>query len=158
MIRRLMPVMAATALAAGAAFAQVPQYGPNVTLEQAKKVVAAAEAEARKNNFAMAIAVVDTAGLLVHYSRMDNSHTASVQISQDKAVSAAWYRRPTKAFQEELQRGGDGLRILTFPRANGAEGGVLLMMDGKIIGGVGASGGSAPQDGQVATAGANALK
>ena len=155
-VRRL---AAAAAMAAGIASAQVPQYGPNVTLEQAKKAIAAAEAEARKNNFAMAIAVVDTAGTLVSYQKIDNTQTASAIIAIDKAVSAAWYRRPTKVFQDEVARAGDGLRVQSFPRASTAEGGVpIYTADGKIIGGIGASGGSGAQDGQVAKAGADALK
>ena len=83
--------------------AQIPQYGTSISLEMAKKVVAAAEIESRKNNWPMAIAVVDNAGMLVAYVRMDNTQTASVQVSIDKAVSSAMYRRPTKALIACLQ-------------------------------------------------------
>jgi glc operon protein GlcG len=82
--------------AASLAHAQVPQYGPNVNIDQARKVVAGAVAEARKINVPMAIAIVDTSGQLVAFERMDNTQTASTGISQDKALSAAMYRRPTK--------------------------------------------------------------
>jgi glc operon protein GlcG len=136
----------------------VPPYGPNVTLEQAKKAMAAAEAEARKNSWRVAIAITDTAGNLVMYQRLDDTQTGSVQIAIDKAVSSAMYRRPTKAFQDELTRGADGLRVLTFPKSSHADGGLPIVADGKIIGGIGASGVRGDQDAQVAKAGADALK
>jgi len=139
------------------AFAQVPQYGSNVSLEQARKAVAAALADARRQNLPMAVAVVDTAGQLVAFDRMDNTQTGSILVSQDKAVSAAMYRRPTKAFQDVVAGGGAGLRILTLRNANAVEGGIPLVVDGKIIGAIGVSGGSSDQDGVVAKAGADAL-
>lgn len=138
------------------ALAQVPQYGVSVNHEQARKAVAAAVAESRKMNLPMAIAVVDTAGQLVAFERMDNTQTASVAVAQDKAVSAAMYRRPTKVFQDVLAAGGEGLRVLTLRGANAVEGGIPLMQDGKIIGAIGVSGGTAQQDGVVAKAGADA--
>jgi uncharacterized protein GlcG (DUF336 family) len=145
------------ALSAPAALAQVPQYGPNVSQEQAHKAVAAALAEARKINVPMAVTVVDNAGQLVVFDRMDNTQTGSIAVSQDKAMSAAMFRRPTKAFQDGLAAGGAGLRLLTLRGANAVEGGIPLVVDGKIIGGIGVSGGSAEQDGGVAKAGADAL-
>lgn len=150
-------VGAALSCAAGVALAQVPQYGTSVNLEQAHKVVAAAAAEARKMNLPMAIAVVDTAGQLVAFERMDNTQTGSVAVSQDKAVSAAMYRRSTKVFQDAVAGGGAGLRVLTLRGANAVEGGLPLSVGGKIIGAIGVSGGSAEQDGVVAKAGADAL-
>lgn len=151
--------LAAAALfwAAAAAHAQVPQYGANVNLEQARKAVAAAEAEARKNSWPVAIAVVDTAGQLVMYIRIDNTQTASVAVAQDKAVSAAMYRRPTKAFQDVVAAGGAGLRALNLRDASVVEGGLPLVIDGKIVGGIGVSGVNADQDGVVAKAGADAM-
>ncbi len=148
---------AALVCLASAAQAQVPQYGANVNLEQARKVVAAAVADSRRQNLPMAIAVVDTAGQLIAFERMDNTQTASVGVSQDKAVSAAMYRRPTKAFQDVLAAGGVGLRVLTLRGANAVEGGLPLMLDGKIIGGLGVSGGTSDQDGVVAKAGSDGL-
>ena len=150
----------AGALMAGAAWcaqAQVPQYGANVTLEQARKAVAAAEAEARKNGWPVAIAIVDTAGLLVVYARMDNTQTASVAVSQDKAVSAAMYRRPTKVFQDLVAGAGAGTRVLNLRGASSVEGGLPIVVDGKIVGGIGVSGVTSEQDGVVAKAGADAL-
>ena len=148
---------AALVCLASAAQAQVPQYGANVNLEQARKVIAAAVVDSRRQNLPMAITVVDTAGQLVAFERMDNTQTASIGVSQDKAVSAAMYRRPTKAFQDVLAAGGVGLRVLTLRGANAVEGGLPLIIDGKIIGAVGVSGGTSDQDGVVAKAGADAL-
>jgi uncharacterized protein GlcG (DUF336 family) len=150
-------VGAALSCTAGIALAQVPQYGTSVNIDQARKAVAAAAAEARKMNLPMAIAVVDTAGQLVAFERMDNTQTGSVAVSQDKAVSAAMYRRPTKVFQDIVAGGGAGLRILNLRGASAVEGGLPLVVDGKIIGAVGVSGGSSDEDGVVAKAGAAAL-
>jgi glc operon protein GlcG len=140
----------------GASQAQtVPQYGSSVNHEQARKALAASVAEARKQNLPMAVAVVDNAGLLVAFERMDNTQTGSIAVSQDKAASAALYRRSTKVFQDALAGGGAGLRILTLRGANAVEGGLPLIVDGKIIGAIGVSGGSAEQDGVVAKAGSD---
>ena len=155
-LRWLAAGAAALALSA-AAQAQVPQYGPSVNLETARKAIAAALAEARKLNLPMAVAVVDTAGMLVAFDRMDNTQTGSVAVSQDKAISAAQYRRPTKVFQDVLAAGGVGLRVLTLRGANAVEGGVPIVVDGKIIGGLGVSGGTSDQDGVVAKAGLDGL-
>ncbi len=154
MLRKIHSLVAAAALCliASAAQAQVPQYGPNVSHEQARKVLAGAIAEARKMNIPMAVAVVDTAGQLVAFERMDNTQSASVNVAQDKASSAAMYRRPTKVFQDVLAAGGVGLRILMLRGANAVEGGLPISVDGKIIGGIGVSGGSSEQDGVVAKA------
>lgn len=148
---------AALVCLASAAQAQVPQYGANVNLEQARKVIAAAVVDSRRQNLPMAITVVDTAGQLVAFERMDNTQTASIGVSQDKAVSAAMYRRPTKAFQDVLAAGGVGLRVLTLRGANAVEGGLPLVLDGKIIGALGVSGGTSEQDGVVAKAGTDGL-
>jgi glc operon protein GlcG len=131
----------------------VPQYGPNVTQDQARRAIAAAMVDARRIGVPMAVAIVDTAGQLVAFERMENTQTASISVSQDKAVSAAMYRRPTKAFQDGLAAGGNGLRILTLRNANAVEGGIPLVVDGRIIGAIGVSGGAAEQDGEVARAG-----
>ena len=155
---RTIVVGSALALAAGFAQAQVPQYGANITLEQAKKAIAAADAEARKNGWPVAIAVVDTAGQLVAFQRHENTQTASIQVAQDKGVSAAMYRRSTKVFQDLVAGGGVGLRILGLRGASPVEGGLVIAVDGKIIGGIGVSGVNSDQDGVVAKAGADAVK
>ena len=142
---------------ASVAQAQVPQYGANVTAEQARKAVVGAAAEAKKINVPMAITVVNTAGMLVSFELMDNTQYGSIAVSNDKASSAALYRRPTKVFQDALAGGGAGLRVLTLRGANAVEGGIPLVLDGKIIGAIGISGGSAEQDGVVAKAGQDAM-
>ena len=132
-------------------------YGPTVNLEQTKKVLAAAEAEAIKQGWNVAVAVVDTAGNLVGFIKRDDTQSASVLVAQDKARTAALYKRPSKAFQDMVAGGGLGLRVMTMRDVVAAEGGVPLIVDGKIIGAVGVSGVNSDQDGIVATAGAAAL-
>ena len=129
-------------------------YGPSVTLEQAKKIVAAAEAEARKNNWPVAIAVVDPSGMLVAFHKLDNTQVGSIPVAIDKGRSSAIYKRPTKVFEDAVAGGRHALLGLTG--AVPIEGGVPIMLDGKIIGAVGVSGVTAAQDGQVAKAGADA--
>jgi uncharacterized protein GlcG (DUF336 family) len=149
---------ASSALAAVAEVqAQVPQYGTEINLEQAKKAIAAGQEEARKNSWPVAIAVVDNHGFLVAFEKMDNTQTASVQVSIDKAISSAMYRRPTKAFQDGVAGGGAGLRALNLRGASVVEGGMPIIVGGKIVGGVGVSGVNADQDGMVAKAAASAL-
>lgn len=138
--------------------AQVQTYGPNITLAQAKTVLAAAEAEAAKQNFTVAIAVVDTAGNLVAFSKGDNTQIASVNVSQGKAYTAVGFKRPTKALQDTLAAGGVGLRTLTLEGVVAAEGGVPLVLNGQIVGAIGVSGMTSEQDGVVAAAGVAALK
>ena len=154
---RAFTVGAALSIVSGAVLAQVPQYGTSINHEAARKVVAGALAESRKMNLPMAIAVVDNAGQLVAFERMDNTQTGSIAVSQDKAMSAAMFRRPTKAFQDALAGGGAGLRVLSVTGAIAVEGGLPLTVDGKIIGAVGISGGTSEQDGVVAKAAADTL-
>lgn len=146
-------------LVAPIALAQMPpSYGQAIALDSAKKAAATAVAEARKNTWMMAVAVVDTAGHLVYFEKMDGTQIGSVTVAIDKARSAALFKRPTKAFQDTLAAGGDGLRVLGIHGAVPIEGGVPLSIDGKIVGAIGVSGGTAQQDGQCANAGAAALK
>ena len=135
----------------------MPPYGSPITTEQARKAVALALAEARKNNWAMAAAVVDTAGILVYFERIDDTQNASSEIAIDKARSAALFKRPTKTFQDSVERGGIGLRVMTLRGAMPVEGGVPLIVDGKIVGGLGVSGGTAEQDGLCAKAATDAM-
>jgi len=146
-------------LAAAPAFAQLPNpYGASITLEQAKKVAALSVAEAAKNNWRMAIAIVDVAGDLVYFEKMDGTQLASVNIAQDKARSSVRFKRPTKAMQDVLAAGGAGVRFLALQGAIPVEGGLPLIMDGKIVGAVGASGGTSDQDGLTAKAGADSVR
>lgn len=152
--------LAAFALAV-AAFAQAPPivpYGTPISAEAAKKIAAAAIAEARKNSWAMAIAVVDTGGYLVYFERMPDTQLGSVEVAIEKAKSAALFRRPTKSFQDAVAAGGEGLRILRLTGAMPVEGGIPIIVDGKLVGAVGASGGSSDQDGRTAQAGAAAMR
>ncbi len=132
-------------------------YGMPIGLENAKKAAAAAIAEARKNGWLMAVAITDPSGELVYFVKMDGTQTGSVNVSIGKSRSAALFKRPTKVFQDMLASGGAGVRVLALERAIPIEGGVPLVIDGEIVGGIGASGGSSDQDGVVAGAGAAAL-
>ena len=133
-------------------------YGLSIGLEEAKKVAAPAIAEARKNNWMMAVAIVDTAGTLVYFEKMDGTQIASVNVAMEKARTSAQFKRPTKALQDIVAAGGDGLRILGLPGAVPVEGGVPLVSGGKIVGAIGVSGGTSAQDAQCATAGAAMMK
>jgi glc operon protein GlcG len=132
-------------------------YGISVNLEQAKKVLDGAETEARKQGWNVCIAVVDISGNLVAFLKIDDTQNASVQVSQDKARTAVLYKRPTKFFQDAVAAGGAGIRVMGMRDVCPAEGGIPLIADGKIIGGVGVSGVNSDQDAMVATAGANML-
>ncbi len=151
-------VVAALVPRAAAAQGQPTMYGPPIMAEQAKTIAAAAIAEAKKNQWTMAIAIVDTAGDLVYFERMDHTQVGSVDIAQAKARSAARFKRPTKAFQDALAAGGEGWRLLSLEGAVAVEGGIPLMSGGKIVGAIGASGGTSQQDGVTAAAGAATLK
>ncbi len=135
----------------------VPPYGPPITLDQAKKAVAGAQAEARQNKWDVVVAIVDPAGQLVLLEKMDNTQNAASEVARQKASSAALYRRPTKAFQDGLAAGGAGLRILRLEGAVPLDGGLPIVVDGKIIGAIGVSGVTSEQDGQIAKAGVDAL-
>jgi uncharacterized protein GlcG (DUF336 family) len=145
---------------AGAAAAQAPSpppYGAPISLEQAKKAAAAAVSEVAKVGSAPdAIAIVDHGGFLIYFERMDNTQLGSVEIALEKARSAALFRRPSKAFEDALA--GGRTAILAIHGALPLEGGVPIISGGKLVGAIGASGGKAQQDGQVAQAGAEALK
>ena len=147
------------ALTATAASAQMPNpYGQSINAESAKKVAAAALAEARKNGWTQAAAIVDTAGELVYFEKLDGTQFASNDIAIDKAKASVRFKRPTKVLQDALAAGGEGWRFLTLRGVVAAEGGVPLLMDGKIVGAIGVSGGTGAQDGQAANAGVAALK
>jgi len=132
-------------------------YGSAIPLDTSKRAATAAVDEARRNGWTMAVAIVDAAGDLVYFEKMDETQTGSVTVSQSKARSAARFKRPTKAFQDALTATPDGLRILGIEGAVPVEGGLPIVMGGKIIGAIGVSGGTSQQDGQCAQAGLNAL-
>jgi glc operon protein GlcG len=153
-------LLAAAALlpARMAAQGQPNMYGTSITADQAKTVAAAAVAEARKNQWTMAVAIVDTAGDLVYFEKMDNTQVGSINVAIEKARASARFKRPTKAFQDALAAGGEGWRILSLEGAVAVEGGLPLIVGGKIVGAIGASGGSSQQDGVTAAAGAAMIK
>src|ERR1700688_4696753 len=139
--------------------AQMPNpLGGPVTLENARKAAGPALAEAEKNHWNVALAIVDPSGNLVYYEKMDNTQLGSANVAIEKARSAALFKRPTKTYQDALAAGGDGMRILRLQGAVPIEGGIPILVEGKIAGAIGVSGGTAPQDGQCAKAGADALK
>jgi glc operon protein GlcG len=147
----------ALALSAGLASAQErPPYGNPITIDQAKKIAAGALAESKKNNWRMAISIVDNHGFPVYFERMEDTQTASIQIALDKAKTAAMFRRPSKAFEDGIAKGRVALLGLTG--ATPIEGGLPIMVDGRVIGGIGVSGMNSDQDAQAAQAGLNALK
>jgi glc operon protein GlcG len=133
-------------------------YGLSISTENAKIAAAAAIAQARKNHWKQAIAIVDTGGHLVYFEKMQDTQTGSVELAIEKARSAALFRRPTKVFEDGVAAGGEGLRLLRLTGAIPIDGGVPIVVDGKLIGAIGVSGGTGAQDGQVAEAGAGAVK
>lgn len=147
------------ALCASGALAQMTNpYGAPISLESAKKAASAAAAEARKNNWNMAIAVTDVGGHLVYLEKMDGTQTGSVKVAISKASSAVLYKRPTKVWQDIVAGGGAGIRILGLEGAVPIDGGLPIVMDGKIVGAIGVSGATADQDAQCAKAGVDTLK
>lgn len=144
---------------ASASFAQAPPpYGLPISLEMAKKVATAAITEALKNNWNVIVVVTDGSGSLVYLERMDNVQYASVDVAIKKAQSAAAYRRSTKDFADLLAQGGLGNRFLVLPHAMPVEGGLPIVIDGKVVGAIGVSGVTAAQEGQLAAAALNVLK
>ena len=150
--------IAAVTCIPAAAQQATPPYGAPISLEQAKKVITAAEAEAQKNNLFVVITVVDTGGYVVATHRLDNTQLGSIPVAEGKARTAVLYRRSSKAFEDAIAGGGIGLRVLGLQGAVPYEGGVPIIIDGKIIGAIGVSGMLPQQDGQVANAGASGLK
>ena len=133
-----------------------PPFGTPISLEQAMLAMQAAIAEAKRIGVNEAIAVVEPTGDLVHLSKTDGASYSAIALSQAKAVTAARYRRPTKFFNEQVESGHHF--FLSFPQMVASPGGVLIVVDGKTIGAIAASGGNGEQDAQVAAAGAAAVK
>ena len=133
-------------------------YGAPISLEAAKKAMTIAEAEAVKNGWPMAIVILDSAGYMVMMHRLDNTQYGSLAAAEDKARSAVNFRRPSKVFEDLVAQGGIGLRTLALRGAYPIEGGIPIVAGGKLVGAIGVSGGTAPQDGQVAKVAADALK
>jgi uncharacterized protein GlcG (DUF336 family) len=154
MLKRVVPVICmllSASFAAQAGEPPRPEYGPDITVETAKKVAAAVIAECQSNKWNVAVAVVNTHGSLVYYERMNNTQSASAKIAIDKASAAAMYRRPTRAFVDAISKAGPS--VMTLPGVVASPGGVPIFNGGKVIGGVGVSGVTGDQDEQCAKAG-----
>ena len=132
-------------------------YGAPIALADAKRILVAAQAEAARNQWNVAIAVVDSGGHLVSFERMDSTQYGSVEVAQEKARTAVAFRRPSKSFQYTIAAGGDGMRMLKLTGAIPIEGGLPIIANGKIVGAIGVSGVTSAQDGQIAAAGLKAL-
>ena len=149
--------LAVTALAlAGAGSSQQLATRRALTLDTAKKIAAAAEAEAMKNKWTMYITVVDDGGMPIYVERIDDAQLGSFEVAMDKARSAVFFKRPTKVFEDQVA--GGRTAVLKLPNALPVEGGIPLMADGKLIGAIGVSGGTPVQDGQTAQAGVAAFE
>jgi uncharacterized protein GlcG (DUF336 family) len=135
-----------------------PAYGEPITLEQARKAADAAEAEMKKNGWFMAIAVTAPSGDLVYFRKLDNTQYGSIAIAIHKAKAAATFRRPTKVFEDRIAQGGAGIAALTLDGIIASEGGIPILVGGKIVGAIGCSGGTGQQDGVACQAGVNAVK
>ena len=137
--------------------APLPVYGETINLDQAKKAAGAAQEFAAKNGWAMAITVVGPTGDLVYFQKMDNTQFASIAISQHKARAAATFRRPTKVFEDRIATPA-GVPAITLDGVIGSEGGIPIVVGGKIVGAMGCSGGTGQQDGQTCQAAVDAMK
>lgn len=126
-----------------------------LSLAAAKKAAAAAEAEAAKNNWTMVISILDDGGNLIYLERMDGTQLGSIDVSQGKARTALQFKRPSKAFQDLIDK--DQAHLITLGHITGVQGGLPIMAEGKVVGSIGVSGGASAQDEQCAQAGVNAL-
>src|SRR5882724_260878 len=147
-------ILGAPAPAQSQPAAPPPDYGAPITNEQAKEAAVAAIAEAKKNGWRMAVAVVDPGGYLVYFEKLDGTQNASISLAQAKARTSALFRRASKAFADQFAAGNTG--FMSFPneaRPIASEGGVPIVVNGKLIGAIGASGGTGQQDGIVAMVG-----
>jgi len=126
-----------------------------LTLEAAKQIAAAAEAEAKKNNWTMVISIVDDGAHLIYLERMDGTQIGSVRVSQEKAATAVRFKRPSEALESAVA--GGRTVLMTLPGATPIEGGVPIVVDGQLVGAIGVSGGTSVQDGVVAAAGLTVL-
>lgn len=132
-------------------------YGPSIDLETARRASAAAVAVAREKGWTMAVAVVDPAGDLVYFEKMDHTQVGSTNVAIGKARCAARFKRSTKAFEDTLAAGAVGLPFLALEGVVPMEGGIPLVVDGLIVGAIGVSGSARAEDGQCAQAGADAI-
>ena len=159
MFRRLAlaGALALSVLPAASQQGPTPPYGPPITLDQAKKAMSAAELEAAKNSWQVAITILDSGGNMVMFHKFDNTQLSSVPISEGKARTALTFKRPSKALDDAIAAGGAGIRLLALKDITPLEGGLPIVIDGKIVGAIGVSGALSSQDSQVSKAGADAV-
>jgi uncharacterized protein GlcG (DUF336 family) len=155
-LKRVIQALGIALLALLATQVSAQSYGTPVTLDAAKKIAAASAVEAKRNNWNVAIAIVDNHGFLIYYEMMDDTQTISANLAIEKARTAAMLRRPTKALEDATNKGR--VSLLGVPGLLPIDGGLPIVMGGKIIGGVGVSGAASPEDAQVAKAGLEGLK
>ena len=151
------PIVARGQAPAPAAPPIIP-YGAPISLAAATKILDAAQAEAERQGWPVAIAVVDNAGFLTAFRRLDDTQFGSVEVAVQKAKTSALFRRPTKALEDVIAQGGAGLRVLKLPGATPIEGGLPIVVEGKIVGAIGVSGVQSTQDAEVAAAGLKAIQ
>ena len=132
-------------------------YGAPITLDAAKKLMAASEAEAKANGWSVVIHIVDSGCQTVMVQRLDGTQYGSLIVAEGKARTALNFRRPSKAFQDLIAGGGPAHGFLTFNHITAVQGGLPIIIDGKIIGAVGVSGVTSAQDEQIAAAGIKAI-
>jgi glc operon protein GlcG len=132
-------------------------YGAPISLARATAAINAAAAEAKKHDWKLNIAVVDSGGNLVAFERMDGAQLASIQVAEHKARVSATFRRETKVFENAIQQGGN-LYVLTLDGVVGSRGGIPLVEGGKLIGAIGCSGGTGSQDEVACKVGAATVK
>ena len=135
-----------------------PPYGAPITLEMAKKVMAAAEAEAEKNKWPVVITILDSGGNIVMLHRYEDAQLASLPLAEGKARTALMFKRPSKALEDAIAAGGAGLRFAALPNITPLAGGNLIVVDGKIVGAIGVSGVTSAQHAQIVQTGLDAVK
>jgi uncharacterized protein GlcG (DUF336 family) len=150
--------LALLAISSAGAQTAPPPYGPPIGIENARKIMSAAEAEAAKNNWAVVIAIIDSGGHIVMLHRRDDVQLSSIEIAQGKANTALKFKRPSKVLDDAIAGGGGGLRFLALKDIVPLEGGLPIVSDGKIVGAIGVSGVLSSQDSQIARTGLEALK
>ena len=134
-----------------------PPYGPPLTLDQAKRVMAASELEAAKNSWSVAITILDSGGNMVMFHKGDNTQLSGISTSAGKARTALEFKLPSKALDDAIAAGGAGMRLLALKDITPLQGGLLILIDGKIAGAIGVSGALSAQDDQIAKAGTDVL-
>jgi len=137
--------------------APLPPYGPPLSLDQAKRVMLAAELEALKNSWQVAITILDSGGNMVMFHKLDNAQLSAIATSAGKARTALEFKLPSKALDDAIAAGGAGMRLLALKDITPLQGGLLILVDGRIVGAIGVSGALSAQDDQIAKAGADVL-